>query len=224
MLQTEADCLHPVTPANNHHGEAGTQVYLSQWSQMAIFGHEDMVPATKQSSCYFLLAISSTEWLQIQHTAKTHKLLQDTKYGVSQTWQWLHSVWKSLCKLSQGVFTPLVSLVLISWWICKLAAFTHRIVSFYTEKTPSQPKMHHHKPWQSRHSAYWPMKGNAVFWSPWFILQLAATVWALCMCMVLCRILGCKAHLTTRRHLAQTSSTHLVVGVGWRSHYVLTIN
>lgn len=51
LLQTEADGLHPLAPANIHHGAAGAQVHLSQWGQVTIFGYEDVVPGRKQGSC-----------------------------------------------------------------------------------------------------------------------------------------------------------------------------
>lgn len=47
LLQTEADGLHPVTPANIHHDAAGAQVHLHQWGQLTILGYKDVVPGRK---------------------------------------------------------------------------------------------------------------------------------------------------------------------------------
>lgn len=59
LLETEADGLHPLAPANVHRGAAGAQVYLRQWSQLAILGYEDVVPkeerrASSQPSCFWV--------------------------------------------------------------------------------------------------------------------------------------------------------------------------
>lgn len=50
LLQAEADGLHPLAPANVHHGTAGTQVHLGQRGQMTVLGYEDVVPAREKDS------------------------------------------------------------------------------------------------------------------------------------------------------------------------------
>lgn len=51
LLQTEADGLHPLTPANIHHSAAGAQVHLCQRGQLTILGYKDVIPGRKQGSC-----------------------------------------------------------------------------------------------------------------------------------------------------------------------------
>lgn len=48
LLQTEADGLHSLTPANLHHSAAGAQVHLCQWGQLTILGHKDVVSVRKK--------------------------------------------------------------------------------------------------------------------------------------------------------------------------------
>lgn len=51
LLQAEADGLHPVAPADVHHGAAGAEVHLCQGGQLTVLGDEDVIPGRKQGSC-----------------------------------------------------------------------------------------------------------------------------------------------------------------------------
>lgn len=47
LLQAEGDRLHPVPPADLHHGAARAQVHFGERGQVAVFGHKGVVPGTE---------------------------------------------------------------------------------------------------------------------------------------------------------------------------------